>query len=342
MSTLEILYTEQAGIESSCEVETCQARDLQWEGEWISRGKDQFRVSEEALEQVPGVFGIHRSAFRLLSPSQQRVLIEYSRNQNPDQELELAFDREAVLYDIRHPGEPRFSSSEVLQAVMDSVPQDVDARSFPARWDSLSPVRLHCTIVSSHVEREVRPGDCISAGLRIIHPGSDTFLPKVRFYLERLVCSNGLTITQSTDHLQMLRRQLGERELPPPLLKEKLRSALSQAWQAADIPLRVMQELQDEPVAAPLEAIDALAERLRFSDEVRHQIRESYREDELGPNSTRLGVLNAFTRTITHGGISPGNRIRLERAAERIFQAGANRCPACRAFFTNSHSRREK
>jgi hypothetical protein len=337
-TTLKEIIDKQQQIESACSFRTCRADELKFHQQQVIIGNVSFRLAEACIEKdIPNAFDINRHAFSRLTKPQRIALISFEQQQKPDRMMNFTVNNENTLLALNGEKETMPKPSEILGEILDSVPDGVVAKDFPARWNAQpSPTQIECTIISTHVQREVKVGDIICAGLNIIYPGHDGgFLPDIHFFVERLCCLNGLRITENRDPMQDLRRHLREWRLPQQVVLSEMRRCFGRAWEMAGFPLDMMESLQNQPVDDPLLAIDALSQRLGLSDQLRRQVMQAYQEDELGENPTRLGVLNAFTRLSSHGAVSPGSRARLVRAAQRILRTNANQCPACRAFFVN-------
>jgi hypothetical protein len=181
-------------------------------------------------------------------------------------------------------------------------------------------------------------GDLVSGGLEIRHPcGGAEVLPQILFYLQRKVCANGMCLRESEDPLKPLRNELKEWYLALEVLVSRMTECLEQGWEKVRVPLQAMSNLQQQSVENPTEIIESISEHLRLNRALRNELIAAYRNDEFGESDSRFGILSAFSRVATHGGVSGAVRRRLERTAERILASADNQCPVCRAFFKNSN-----
>jgi len=336
-TALGAVIEQQQRVEDDILVRTCEAGQIKFCGREVALEDAAFRVGRPCLDRdFPVAFDIDRAAFSKLKQGQRVAVISYEQSRTPNRLLELAVDRDDLLLRVRRKGELVFRPSEILKALEASVPDDVEVEVFPGETISApTPFGLDCTIIGGHVEKEVRMGDVVSGGLMIKYPVRDDALPTVRFYVRRLVCSNGLIITETTDPMKNVRMELRKWAYSREVVWDGMRRGFEDAWQMAAHSLEEMGALQDQPVPDPIRAIGTMSQSLRLSDELRDRVVSAYETDVLGRNPTRLGLLNAFTRVATHSAATPAHRSRLNRAAESILKARADQCPACSAFFVS-------
>ena len=333
---LDDLLEQQRVLERTCQYESSKSRDLEFRGGTLTAGGKDYRLNEQQRIDVALLFGIKKIAFQNLDDGQQQALIEYGRRRNADLHLILVMKDDSLL-SIRPADEVSFKPSQILEAVRASVPNDVDLDCFPGKYESLSPCNLNCSIIANCVQEEVREGDIVCAGLEIIYPVYNSVLPDVSRRIERLVCRNGMRATEYKNPLRDLYKQLAEYSYPEVIILRELTHCFRRAWDESRILLRGVSSLQEQPVQDPVGALGNMARRMRLDRNASRRLLQSYYEDELGENPTRFGILNAVTRLMTHGGVSPGNRQRLESIAQRLLQAGSNQCPACLSFFRNEN-----
>ena len=330
--TLADLYEKQALYEGRVQHMLVKARDLLFDGETLAFDGRKTVIDPSLAERISRALEISPIAFNNLNEGQRKAIVKFEQKQNPDRLLQVIV-KDGGICSVHAEKDLFFMPSEVLRAVMDAMPSNVPLTGLHTNCAEQAAGTLACVISCSQTSIEVRVGDGFRAGIQINYPVAGTPLPEIRYVVERIVCCNGMTISDTTDLLDGLRKEISQYTLPREVVYSAITRSIAQGWEKVKLPLQVLQRLQSQPVSDPIEALRGMARRQNLGLAVSESLVRAYHADEMGSNPTRLGVLNAFTRLSTHGGFSPGKRRRLEISAQRIFRTAANQCPVCRSFF---------
>jgi hypothetical protein len=171
----------------------------------------------------------------------------------------------------------------------------------------LEETHMFLKIVSEDI-RDVESG--LKAGIMIGNSEVGMGSVSVEPFVFRKPCTNDLIVSRekSFRHAHI--------HLTPYELTRRMAEAVSEGFSVASSVLDAFLKTRDEPIADPLETIRKIAETRQLSQKLTDELLSSYLVE---PDSTRFGVINAFTSAAQK--LGPLQRIEMERFAGTLIEA---------------------
>lgn len=221
--------------------------------------------------------------------------------------------------------------TEVLEAAFDAMPNSIrtgleqlEVRRFRSAADI-----LELDVTTPRASTELRVGDIAAAGISISHSPSGAFATQISTYLHRLACANGLLIPVCRNDKRLRVRRLDRSRFSRDEMLENIRRISQIAWDELDLKLRAVAELSKNKVD-PEAMLADLAKRMHLNRKISKALRDALYADELGFDTSQLGIINAISRVATHdSGLNQMLRRRLMEASGVLSQAEVHRCPVC-------------
>ncbi len=226
-------------------------------------------------------------------------------------------------------------ATAVLQTALDAMPahtasDDLEIRTFHLTDDTLS-----LEITSRQTALELRPGDLVSAGLAIYHSVNGSRATQVSTYMCRLVCRNGMLVPVCRDDTRLRVRRLDGSRFSRQEMLSNLHTICQLAWDQLSDKLQALRDLTAERIN-PEAILRDIIRRMRLSRNVSATLIQALRQDELGQDDSQMAVINALSRTGTHGtDLSQTLRRLLMEASGVLSQENVHRCPACLSIIYN-------
>lgn len=295
---------------------------------WLESKK--FKLTPEAETSLTKLVQCPSSFFTsipndLRATLVNRLLVDSSRIMSD--RLLVLIKNEQIL-GFSNPSLLHLSGSEVLHTALSAKPksisEDLDVRRF-----ELTPDTLLLEVSSPQASIEIRADEIISAGLSIRHSPNGSFATKISTYLHRLVCTNGMTVPVCNDDKRLRVRRLDSSRFTKQELIKNLHAISAKAWDELDLKLEAFATLRTKKVRVSA-VLNDLVKRMRLKDKVAKALRQAVLEDELGFDSSQMGVVNALARVATHSSLLTARaQCRLTEAAGVLSQEHVHRCPTC-------------
>ena len=171
----------------------------------------------------------------------------------------------------------------------------------------LEETHLFLKIVSEEI---VDPGSGLKAGIMIGNSEVGMGSVSVEPFVYRKACTNDLVVTQEKSfrhaHIHLTASEM----------RRRMAEAIAEAFRIANSVLDRFAATRDEPIPDPVQMIRQLAEDRKMSRKFADEVVSSYTAE---PESTRFGVINAFTRAAQK--LGPLQRIEVERFAGTLIDA---------------------
>lgn len=171
----------------------------------------------------------------------------------------------------------------------------------------LEETNLYLKLVSEEI---VDHGADLKAGIMIGNSEVGLGSVSVEPFVFRKPCTNGLIVADEKSfrhaHIHFTAHEFNRR----------MAEGISHAFEVANSVLDAFLKTHQEPVPGPLEVIRKLAGERQMSQKFTDQVVSGYLAE---PESTRFGVINAFTRAAQ--GLAPIQRIEMERFAGTLLEA---------------------
>lgn len=204
----------------------------------------------------------------------------------------------------------RLDNAPLLTALERSIDD-----SFVAESVSITDVSFHLRLIKPSMKKMILPGDEACVGLHIANSEVGMRCVTVDALVYRLVCTNGLIKLvkgQSLFH----RRHVG---MGATESLEHLPKAISASLEAAQVSLERFAQSTTEYIEDPEQAIKALAQREKFSDDFSGSIIRQLQTERSDQQHTRFGLINALTGA-AHT-LGPDERYAVEALAGRLMDA---------------------
>lgn len=221
------------------------------------------------------------------------------------------------------------TSSEVLSTAIDAI--DEPHTGLAVSSLSFTDASVAIEVVSRRLATEVRPGDVICGGLRIVHDYLGFQATLIQSFVYRLVCKNGLVHRECAGprHTPRTRRlAIGSKGAKQRQLEQVDRLA-RKSWSHSQRLLDSVQHLHEESVPDPRVLFDRFLRNGRlFSQALSQRLLEAWETEN--SETTAFGVLNALTRVATHDTrLSERQRRALAILAGIFAQKNTHICPHC-------------
>jgi Domain of unknown function (DUF932) len=267
-----------------------------------------FDMNDHALSQVAGDLQIPKRYFdrmRIEAPTLFDSNVNYWLSNQPERKLVRGFKPgptggagvgRAWLSDRYR----RLDNVEIAKRIF-PVFDEIEGLTF--HQSQLTDTRFYLRAYLPSLEREVKAGDIIRAGVEIKNSEVGAGALVVQPYLLRLVCTNGMTVAEHG----VRRNHVGRRIVDESYLSDEALEADDNAlWLVArDTVKSVLNEVRfneiidqlaetitGEQIVAPVAATETLAQRFGFTEEEREEIVANlHREGDM----SQWGMLNAVT-----------------------------------------------
>lgn len=174
------------------------------------------------------------------------------------------------------------------------------------------------------VEKEVRMGDIVKAGIDFGFADRSAYLPatgnilSLGSYMYRLICTNG-AVSRECVGKKFFRGEEG-------FTLNRIASLVDNSARQLQGKLDYLQVLADRVVDDPLQWIRNISKEYAIGDRIQGKIWESY---QVEPDPTEYGMINAVTRAANGETITPALRNRLQAFGGHLFTEERHRCSQC-------------
>jgi len=222
----------------------------------------------------------------------------------------------------------RLSNNEFLQAVMDGIGNG--AASLSLAKVELSFDRLEVELVTPRKSIDVRLGDRVYGGLELRHYPLGQKPTTIQTFMQRLVCSNGMTRRECTsrDGINRTRKLRFDHPDGKQLQLNQVRRLAKSTWENIEPKLEQLGFTANRPVEVE-PALEQWLRRARMShDRLMNRLLAAWRVE--GAESTEFGLVNALTRVATHDEtLTPRERRMLAALGGLLAGSHAHICPRC-------------
>ena len=199
---------------------------------------------------------------------------------------------------IGRPDLVRLTGVDVIEAVLEGMGSRQDELDITRLGFGDDSVRFD--LVTQRAEREVRPGDVVSAGVSVSHSLTGEFATKVEGHLYRLVCLNGAISRECVKPRQVhrTRRLSANHPRARHQQREQIRRLTEETFKRLNNRLDGLSRLTTERADLDHLASNWLRRSRLSPDRLMPLLREAHAEE--GGEQTAYGIMNAFTRVATH------------------------------------------
>lgn len=323
---LQELLTRLDEEDRQFDVETCDASLLTITPNRISTPRGVRSLDQDAFGRICHGLRVPADYLATLPPELVGTLLQHRLAQVVESGTKLALVSQGNAgLALQNPDLLQLPSGDVMRAAVAGVPnQPFDVHQFTST-QGLVQVDLICQTANF----EVRRGDVIAAGLRIVHSTLGEHATWLDAFVLRLVCLNGLT------HRDCVGRRIARtRRLPATnpaarqLQEEQISRLAHDAWRTLQGKWQAIRQLVDERLEVePL--FRNWIKRARLSaGRVLPQLTEAWQQD--GADPTAYAALNAMTWVASHSdSLLLAERRALARLAGVLAFRHQHLCPRC-------------
>jgi hypothetical protein len=229
--------------------------------------------------------------------------------------------RDGVLTGVYPEGREVFYPQDYVGVIQAVAPPEAEIKSL-----ILSGNKIEMNLVTESLQVEAKPGDITLGGLRVIaYVGPTKMKPYVTSYMERLICSNGMSAVEEGSSIRISGVNV------PEVLAEMERYA--NELLSLTVPERLGQwkNQTSHTVRNPATMINALGRRFRVSPVVTSHMLDNLGEIE---GNSLYDVINFMTSYQHEEGISHKTAKRLQLlGGEAVRTHDAQRCVVCDHVF---------
>lgn len=213
-------------------------------------------------------------------------------------ELRLAYDSEGKIVSVSPTKLACLFNREVIAAIQDVWPSHISSEMLSVADLHLSETEFELTCYTDQLTTEPRPGDVLCGGITIRHSQVGTSPTVVLSYVQRLVCSNGMTQRVCLQG-RPSRTKRCKAENSSSRMLDAIRQQVRCAWDQLDERLEGMKKLLDHRLDGD-ELPEGLRRRWSINRRVAAEIARALESDELGRTFTEYDLVNALSRVATH------------------------------------------
>lgn len=275
----------------------------------ILEGKDVANVypmSDVARKQIAEKLKIPYGYFERMRTEQPDLLDSNTnawlgREENVKRMVRVLDDKVRAVLSRRYRRLDNFDLAESILPVLGGLPG--------ARFESveLTETRLYLKVVCPKVEYQVAPGDVVQAGVVVSNSEVGCGKLSVQPLIFRLVCSNGLIMSDRAMRRTHLGRMLGDADVDVTVFKDdtlqaddkaiflKVRDMVENA--VSQVTFRMISEKMQKTLGIkllgdPVKSVEVLANHLGMDDEERAGV---LRQLIIGSDLSGYGLINAVT-----------------------------------------------
>ena len=316
-------------------------RDLQYAGgTGFKIGTDRYEFSPAAWGTVCGYLAIPTDLLAQLGQGLGGLVVKCLHGGGrragiaPD-ELRLGYSSNGTIVSVSPTRLACLTNNEVVTAIQDAWPSHISSETLSVAALHLSETEFEFTCYTDQLTTEPRPGDILYGGITIRHSQTGASPTAVLSYVQRLVCSNGMTQRVCLQG-RPSRTKRCKAENSPTRMLEAIRQQVKGSWDQLGERLEGMQKLLEHRLN-----VDELPEGLRRRWSIKRglaaEIATALGSDELGRTFTEYDLVNALSRVATHNtGLAPRYRRHLSLAAGMFAQRHVHQCPMCGSWLADN------
>lgn len=173
---------------------------------------------------------------------------------------------------------------------------------------------------------DVRPGvgDVLRSGVEVFNSPSGHAPSWVGSYILRLVCTNGMTRSETTN------KTMAQATSPESML-ELIRRGVMVALGQFDNDIEQIKQTIEQHVSNPVDMLEAIGQEFSLPQRNVESAIEAL-EEEPDIRHTLWGVLNAISRVGNNAELGFDSRHKMQSVALRIVNTGLDRCESCGAL----------
>lgn len=316
-------------------------RELQYAGGTSFKiGADRYEFSPAAWETACDYLAIPTDLLAQLGQGLGGLVLKCMhgagrRAKTAPDELRLAYDSEGKVVSVSPTKLACLSNKEVVAAIQDTWPSHISSETLSVADLRLAETDFELTCYTDQLTTEPRPGDVLCGGITIRHSQVGSSPTVVLSYVQRLVCSNGMTQRVCLQG-RPSRTKRCKAENSSGRMLEAIRQQVRYAWNQLDERLEGMKKLLDHRLDGD-ELPEGLRRRWSINRGLAAEIAHALQSDELDRTFTEYDLVNALSRVATHSsGLAPRYRRHLSLAAGMFAQRHVHQCPMCGSWSIHS------
>jgi len=239
-----------------------------------------------------------------IAPEETLALVDRFRDYSRDKQLLVRIEyREKPI--IRAVASHRFTTLDDHE-LLEVVEEALSPYEWSPGWCWRSGTISYYTFILEGISEEVRPGDAIKAGIRVVNSETGHHSLDLRGYLFRLICSNG-AVAPAEVVGRFRKYHVG---LKTEEMKKLLYDQLTKMIEKLDQYFVLVRKATEIEIPDVEEAFEELRQRYRLSKKLLGKVIEAYK---IEPGNTLYHIANAFTYVATHDQeISNNTKVLLE------------------------------
>ncbi len=276
---------------------TAPAKEVTITGEGAILGANRVPLAEGTLDRVLREVGAPVEYFKVKQP-QLRIRALAGHIERGDLGSSIgAVVRDGKIETIFRADLTRLTNEDVLTAVSEGIGEPGAELSVAKVVNT--PDRLDVELVTPQQQIEVRHGDVVYGGLHIEHYPYGQKATVIQTFLQRLVCTNGMTRREcaSSEGVTRTRRLPTSQANARDLQMQQVRTLASRNWAALEPQLEALKSTAEEPVHVE-PVLRNWLRQARLSDGLMESLLRAWAAE--GSEETAFGLINAVTRVATH------------------------------------------
>lgn len=243
------------------------------------------------------------------------------------------------------------SAANVAEALMSLGDSRFDFSSATVRHQQLDHSGFTVRFSFPTVCAKPRADDIVEGGLELVHSATGHCATRVRNFLYRVVCTNGMTTQVCVGDKTVRLRTRSEKQFAHGEMIASLTLVLKEALNQLGCKMNGVVQLAQNHVNA-IEHIEQIATKHRLSKKVVEELKQALNQDELDPmgesDPTMFDVVNALSRVATHGRVTTAGsddwiirksvRESLTLVSGTLAASPVHLCPTCRRILSPSNN----
>jgi hypothetical protein len=341
--TLEEVVQELATLGADLRRDLCPLSQLSVKHDRLIAGGRELRLDGEGFRRFCHRLGAPADYLATLRPGLRALILKTHLaegrcvDRNLTDQTPCIISRGDSFLDFGRTDLASLDTRAVLRAVGEGV--GADAPTLQVQNLHQGDESFTLELVTPRQSEEVRVGDVICGGLRIQHSFLDGPATRLKAFIVRLICTNGMVQHQCVGEKANPRSTPRTRRLPtsrPDALElqaSQLRRMAADIWAMLPKKLEAIRRLHEKKIEVEHVMERFLRQAHVWTSDLMKRLRAAWKEEENEP--TAFGALNALTRVATHDpGLEPWQRERLYRLAGIYANQDVHVCKQCYSILT--------
>ena len=308
-------------------------KELQYAGDnCIKIGMDTYKLMPEAWSTLCRYLAIPQDLLEKLGAGLGNLVFRAlnkvgSKAKGAPDQFRFSYNRKGQIISIAPAKLVNLSNDDIVALIKEAIPSKIISQTLYANL-YLTETEFELDCYSEQMNVEPRPGDGLYGGISIRHSQTGTSPTVVLGYIQRLVCTNGMTQRVCIAGKPARTKRCKLKNPKEPVINA-IRDQITHAWTQLDERLAGIKDLINHKLQMN-DLPEILRRKWSLNKKVADEINNAIQHDELERTYSEYDLVNALSRVATHSkNLAPRYRKQLSLAAGMLAQRHIHQCPMC-------------